>query len=69
VFDALTMKRPYKEAWPIDDAFALIEKDAGSHFDPNLVKLFIENMDEILKIKDYWEEKEKMDAIDEKKHA
>ncbi|MDH5628969.1 MAG: response regulator, partial [Gammaproteobacteria bacterium] len=41
VFDALTMKRPYKEAWPIDDAFALIEKDAGSHFDPNLVKLFI----------------------------
>ncbi len=37
VFDALTMKRPYKEAWPIDKAFITIEQDAGIHFDPHLV--------------------------------
>jgi len=41
VFDALTSQRPYKEAWPNDKAFALIEENAGSHFDPHLAKLFI----------------------------
>ncbi|WP_435627318.1 HD-GYP domain-containing protein [Candidatus Ferrigenium straubiae] len=41
VFDALTCVRPYKRAWPIEDALALIEKEAGQHFDPELVRLFM----------------------------
>ncbi len=40
VFDALTSRRPYKEPMPYEDSMAIIEKDAGSHFDPQLVKKF-----------------------------
>jgi len=56
VFDALTTKRPYKKAWTVEDAVALIQKEAGTHFDPNLVKIFIEVLPEILKIKAQYEE-------------
>ncbi|NOR69510.1 MAG: response regulator [Methylomarinum sp.] len=52
VFDALTSKRPYKEAWPIEDAIEMIKKDAGTHFDPYLVSLFINVLPELLKIKE-----------------
>ncbi|MDD5299350.1 MAG: two-component system response regulator [Gallionella sp.] len=41
VFDALTCVRPYKQAWSIERALELIEKEAGQHFDPRLVKLFM----------------------------
>lgn len=34
VFDALTHRRPYKEAWPVEEAIAEIERSRGSHFDP-----------------------------------
>ncbi|WP_153915999.1 HD-GYP domain-containing protein [Shewanella sp. TC10] len=51
VFDALTSERPYKKAWSVEDAIALIEREAGSHFDPKLVPLFIDKLDEILEIK------------------
>ncbi len=52
VFDALTTKRPYKEAWPLDEALALITKDSGSHFDPALVDALMEMLPEILEIKE-----------------
>jgi len=58
VFDALTMKRPYKEAWPVDKALAVISEDSGTHFDPELVELFIGIKDEILEIKAAWEKKD-----------
>lgn len=51
VFDALTSERPYKKAWSVDDAVALINKDSGSHFDPQLVRHFNEILDEILDIR------------------
>jgi putative two-component system response regulator len=57
VFDALTMKRPYKEAWPIEKAFELLAKDAGSHFDPNLVEVFASIKHEVLEIKAQWDKK------------
>lgn len=41
VFDALTSRRPYKAPMPLESALAIIEKDAGSHFDPQLVSLFV----------------------------
>lgn len=40
VFDALTSKRPYKEAFPFREAMAIIKGQAGSHFDPRLVAVF-----------------------------
>ena len=41
VFDALVSKRRYKEAFLLDDAFAIIEESSGSHFDPNLTEVFL----------------------------
>ncbi|MGM0508628.1 MAG: DUF3369 domain-containing protein [Fusobacteriota bacterium] len=56
VFDALTHKRVYKEAWDVSDAIDLIKKESGSQFDPEVVKAFLENIDEILKIKEEYSE-------------
>ncbi len=41
VFDALISRRYYKEQMSYDDAFELIRKDLGSHFDPVLGKIFL----------------------------
>ncbi|MGC2857512.1 HD-GYP domain-containing protein [Novispirillum sp. DQ9] len=40
VFDALTTRRPYKAAMPLDEALGLLRAGAGSHFDPALVDRF-----------------------------
>ncbi len=40
VFDALTQRRPYKEAWGISDALGEIESQSGSQFDPDVVDAF-----------------------------
>ncbi|HEX5623962.1 MAG TPA: HD domain-containing phosphohydrolase [Sulfuricurvum sp.] len=47
VFDALTSRRPYKKAWPFDEAMEFLKDNAGSHFDPVLIKIFIENTQEV----------------------
>ncbi len=47
VFDALVSERCYKKPMSYDDAFALIEREAGEHFDPDVVELFLELKDEI----------------------
>lgn len=52
VFDALTSERPYKAAWPVEKAINLLKEESGKHFDPELVKLFLEIMPDILKIRD-----------------
>ena len=41
VFDALVSKRSYKDGMPIDKALSIIEKDAGSHFDPQVATAFL----------------------------
>lgn len=51
VFDALTSPRPYKKAWPIDEAMALINKEAGSHFDPAVVQAFEKILPDILALR------------------
>jgi putative two-component system response regulator len=58
VFDALTTKRPYKEPWSVGDAFDLLVRDSGAHFDPNLVEKFIEIKAEILELKQEWDKRE-----------
>jgi len=58
VFDALTMERPYKKAWSIDSAVELINSESGKHFDPSLVELFINNLKDILVIKETYADKD-----------
>lgn len=41
VFDALTSDRPYKKGWTEAEAVDFLRKNAGSHFDPQLVEKFI----------------------------
>ena len=52
VFDALTSKRPYKEAWSVENSVNYIRNERGSHFDPALVDAFLKVIPEICKIKD-----------------
>ncbi|MBT1073399.1 response regulator [Pelotalea chapellei] len=51
VFDALTSVRPYKKAWPVEEAVAEIRRCSGSHFDPTLVEAFSRRIPEILEVK------------------
>lgn len=41
VFDALSAKRCYRDALPLDDCFRIIEQGIGSDFDPQLATLFL----------------------------
>ncbi|MFB9994458.1 PAS domain S-box protein [Deinococcus oregonensis] len=41
VYDALTSDRPYRAAWPRDQALAHIQAEAGAHFDPGVVQAFL----------------------------
>ena len=51
VFDALTSKRPYKEAYPIDEALKIIKEGRGTHFDPLILNIFFQNLGEILAVR------------------
>lgn len=57
VFDALTSQRPYKKAWTVERAVALLHEQAGKHFDPELVDLFTEQMPAIEAIRLRWGER------------
>lgn len=41
VFDALTSRRPYKEALPFDEAIDILKRGRGTHFDPALLDVFL----------------------------
>lgn len=56
VFDALTMKRPYKEAWPVDRVMRTLHAGSGSHFEPRLVTAFDALLPELLVLRARWEE-------------
>lgn len=56
VFDALTTERPYKHAWTVDDAMDHIEQQAGAHFDPRLVPLFIGLRPQLEDIRERWKD-------------
>lgn len=59
VFDALTMRRPYKEPWPLDRTLATIRESSGSHFDPRLVEAFFGILPRIKVIKEEWDARDK----------
>ncbi|MBI5556056.1 MAG: response regulator [Deltaproteobacteria bacterium] len=51
VFDALTTNRVYKSAIEVDKALAILKEGRGNHFDPDLLDIFFDNLDEVLRIK------------------
>ncbi|MFC1629338.1 HD domain-containing phosphohydrolase [Gemmatimonadota bacterium] len=50
VFDAITTKRPYKEALSNEVACDIIREKMGGHLDPVLIDIFFDNLDEIVAI-------------------
>ena len=50
VFDALTSRRPYKEAWSNERAIAKLQQLAGEKLDKDCVEALLNNMDEVVKI-------------------
>lgn len=48
VFDALVSKRVYKDAMGVEEAYSILVKDAGTHFDPELVQVFVAIKEQVL---------------------
>lgn len=61
VFDALGSDRVYKKAWDDGRIFKLFKEERGKHFDPKLVDIFFDNLDEFLKVREQFK-----DVTDEK---
>ncbi len=47
VFDALTSKRVYKPAFPLEKALEMLQKGAGTQFDPKCVEVFMDALPEV----------------------
>ena len=52
VFDALSSDRVYRKAWPFEKVLDYIQEQRGCHFDPVLVDILFDNLDEFIKIRD-----------------
>jgi putative two-component system response regulator len=50
VFDALVSKRYYKDAWSVEDGVKYLRANAGTHFDPRVVRAFLKTLDSIRQI-------------------
>ena len=57
VFDALGSDRIYKKAWEDEKIFKLFKEEKGKQFDPKLVDIFFEHLDEFLAIRDRFQDK------------
>jgi putative two-component system response regulator len=54
VYDALGSERPYKSPLPEEKCQKIIREGGGNHFDPEIVRVFFENIDKIVAIKHEW---------------
>lgn len=54
VFDALGSDRVYKKAWEIERITELFMQEKGEHFDPQVVDVFMQQLPQLLKIKDQY---------------
>ena len=50
VYDTLVQERPYRPAYTHEEAVSIIKAESGSHFDPGLVKLFIDNSEKFKEV-------------------
>ena len=56
MFDALASDRCYKKAWQDEKIIELFRQESGKHFDPELVTLFIKNIDKFLVVRDQYKD-------------
>ena len=56
VFDALGSDRCYKKAWIDEEIFAFLKEEKGKHFDPKLVEIFFENLEEFIFIRNKYKD-------------
>ena len=54
VFDALSSRRVYKEAWTEEDVFAELKAQSGTQFDPEIIEIFFEVIPQIKAIQNTW---------------
>lgn len=50
VFDALSSRRPYKDAMPLDQCFEILEEGRDKHFDPKVLNAFFSRTDEVVRV-------------------
>jgi putative two-component system response regulator len=50
VFDALSSARPYKDAYPREKCFAMLEEARGTHFDPKVLDTFFDHKNDVIQI-------------------
>lgn len=56
VFDALVSRRSYKQPFTFEKAMSIIKEDAGTHFDPEVVKAFVSAEDEVRRVAENFEQ-------------
>jgi response regulator RpfG family c-di-GMP phosphodiesterase len=56
VYDALSSVRTYKEAWDEPEVLSIIEKEAGFHFDPEIVEVFFSTIDMMRSIQERYKD-------------
>ena len=54
VFDALASKRVYKDSWELEEILDFYKTEKGKHFDPILVDLFFDNLEDILAVREQY---------------
>jgi PAS domain S-box-containing protein len=57
VFDALGSARCYKKAWPLEKILDFFNNQKGKHFEPKLIEIFMDNLDEFIEIRNMYEDK------------
>lgn len=56
VFDALGSARVYKPAWELERILDLFREERGRHFDPQLMDIFLDHVDDFVKIRDKYQD-------------
>ena len=51
VFDALLSERPYKKGFSVEKTVAILQEGRATHFNPDLLDIFLDNLDEMLAIR------------------
>ena len=65
MYDALTSKRTYKDALPHEEAVKIIVSERGTHFDPDIVDVFEQNLETFQRIQMLESFKEHPESIDD----